>query len=90
MFLSLFLSFSLSVSLFFENEERPQIVTLKGAHSQRHEGSSNEDAGSFHLYRIAVIDLGEAIFFSERLRLDEPLMSHYKYSNSLAVCAVCV
>lgn len=44
-FLSLSLFLRQSRSFFsLENEKRPQIVTLKGAQSQRHEGSSNEDA----------------------------------------------
>lgn len=46
----------------FENEIQSQIFTLKGTYSHRHEGSSNEDAGSFDLYWIVVIDSSEMIF----------------------------
>lgn len=57
----------------FENEISSLILTLKGAYSRRHEDSSNEDAGSFDLYSIVIIDSSEMI--PELHRLDFVPMS---------------
>lgn len=52
----------------FENDIQSPIFTLKGTYSHKHEGSSNEDTGSFDLYWIVIIGSSEMI--SKMLCLD--------------------
>lgn len=39
----------------FENDIQPLVFGLKAAYSHSHEGSLNEDTGSFELYCIIII-----------------------------------
>lgn len=66
----------------FENDLQSLIFTLKGTYSQRHEGSSNEDAGSFDLYWVVIIGSSEMI--SLWLCLDCVLPLSCKYTAHLS------
>lgn len=45
----------------FENDMQSLVFALKATYSHRHEGSLNEDAGSFELYWIVIIGSSEMI-----------------------------
>lgn len=45
----------------FGNDIQSPIFALKATYSQRHEGSLNEDAGSFDLYSSVIIGSSEMI-----------------------------
>lgn len=62
----------------FENDIQYPVFSLKGTYSHRHEGGSNEDAGSFDLYRIVIICSSEMI--SKLLCLDLCFLYPFEYT----------